>query len=80
MKRNKNLLGIIRAKIAMDGVLKKSLARKCRVSQSQFSEMLWGDRPMPEDTLKILLRELELTDTVKKLVLTEPGTVLENLL
>ncbi len=80
MKRNKNLLAVIRGKIAMDGILKKSLAQKCGVSRSHFSEMIWGDRPIPKYTLQTLLRELELTDTVEKLVLAEPSTVLENLL
>ena len=80
MKVNKKLLAVIRGKIAMDGILKKTLARKVGVSRSQFSEMIWGDRPMPESTLRTLLYELELTDTVKKLVLTEPSTILKNLL
>ena len=80
MKVNTNLLALIRGKIAMEGVLKKSLARKCGISRSQFSEMIWGDRPMPKDILQTLLHELELTDTAKRLVLVEPNSVLENLL
>lgn len=75
MKVNKNVLAMIRGKIAMKGILKKSLAQKCGVSNSQFSELIWGDRPMPEHILRRLLHELDLAHTVKKLGLVEASTL-----
>jgi len=80
MKVNKNVLAMIRGKIAMQGILKKTLARRCGVSSSQFSELIWGDRPMPAHILRRLLHELDLTQTVKKLHLVESSTLIEKLL
>jgi len=53
-------LQFIRGVIAMKNVPKKYLARKCKVSQPQFSEMIHGDRPMPHHVRERLIKELEL--------------------
>ena len=50
----------IRAQIAMDRVPKKSLARKCKVSRPQFSEMIHGDREMPQEVRTRLFELLKL--------------------
>ena len=47
----------IRAQIAINRIPKKSLARKCKVSRPQFSEMIHGDREMPRE-VKMRLFEL----------------------
>ena len=47
--------------------MKKSLARKCKISRPQFSEMLHGDRIMPESVKKRLISELNLADHVERL-------------
>ena len=51
-------LAMIRASIAAKQIPKKSLARKCKVSRPQFSEMIHGDRDMPSGVKGLLLKEL----------------------
>ena len=53
-------LQIIRGMIAVKEIPKKSLARKCKVSRPQFSEMIHGDRTMPREVRERLIKELEL--------------------
>ena len=60
MRNDKKLLAAIRGAIAIKQIPKKSLARKCKVSRPQFSEMLHGDREMPQEVRDRLLKELGL--------------------
>ena len=66
MQDNK-FLTAVRMAIAGKGILKKTLARRCRVSRPQFSEMIWGDRVMPPEVRKRLISELELNEYVSRL-------------
>ena len=50
----------IRSKIAINRIPKKSLARKCKVSRPQFSEMIHGDREMPQEVRTRLIELLKL--------------------
>jgi hypothetical protein len=65
---------MIRMVIARDGLKKKELARKCDISRSEFSEMIWGDRLIPKPVLKQLLHELSIEDKVYKLGLLDRDT------
>jgi hypothetical protein len=58
MKAKQNLLALFRAKIAISGKLKKDLARECNLAPPYFSEMLWGDREMPQDVVQHLITAL----------------------
>jgi hypothetical protein len=49
---------VVNMGIAARGILKKNLARKCRLSKPRFSEMLRGDRPFPPEVKARLLEEL----------------------
>lgn len=60
MSNDNNLLAAIRAAIAIQQIPKKSLARKCKVSRPQFSEILHGDREMPPEVRDRLIKELSL--------------------
>ena len=60
-------LQLMRAAIGMQSVPKKSLARKCKITRPQFSEMLHGDRDMPQDVKNRLVEELNLKDQVERL-------------
>jgi len=62
MSNDKQLLAAIRGAIAIQQIPKKSLARKCKVSRPQFSEMLHGDREMPQEVRHRLLQELGLKE------------------
>jgi hypothetical protein len=57
----------VRAAIGAKNIPKKVLARRCRVSRPQFSEMIHGDREMPEEVKKRLLKELDLRETLEML-------------
>ena len=61
------LLQTFLAAIAARGILKKKLARRCGVSKPRFSEMLHGDRDMPEEIQEILIAELGLEKAWEKL-------------
>lgn len=61
------LLAIVRAFIAAKQIPKKSLARKCRVSRPQFSEMIHGDRDMPPEVQDLLLKELGISSAWQSL-------------
>lgn len=61
------VLAMIRAAIAAKQVPKKSLARRCKVSRPQFSEMIHGDKVMPADIQDRLLKELGLEEAWGKL-------------
>jgi plasmid maintenance system antidote protein VapI len=60
-------LKVVRAAIAAKEVPKKSLARKCKVSRPQFSEMIHGDRPMPLEVQQRLIKELGIMEIWAKL-------------
>lgn len=60
MCKDKKLVAAIRGAIAIKQIPKKSLARKCKISRPQFSEMLHGDREMPREVRERLLKELGL--------------------
>ena len=64
---NVTLLELFRAKIAIDNQQKKSLARKLKVTRPQFSEMLHGDRPIPQEVRKRLIMLLDLQTHVSRL-------------
>ena len=66
MQDNKFLIAV-RMAIAGQGILKKSLARKCKVSRPQFSEMIHGDRIMPEEVKERLILELGLEPHIERL-------------
>lgn len=53
-------LATIRASIASRCILKKTLAKRCGVSKTYFSEFIHGDRPMPPAVRDRLIRELQL--------------------
>jgi ribosome-binding protein aMBF1 (putative translation factor) len=52
------LLALIRAGIAAQSLKKKTLARRCHISPQRFSEILHGDRPMPQEVREKLVKEL----------------------
>ena len=60
MSRDEKFLAAIRGAIAIQQIPKKSLARKCKVSRPQFSEMIHGDREMPPEVRDRLIKELGL--------------------
>jgi hypothetical protein len=58
MSNEEKLLAAIRGAIAIKQIPKKSLARKCKISRPYFSEMLHGDRKMPQEVRERLIKEL----------------------
>ena len=64
---NPKLLRTINAAIPLRGILKKQLARRCGLSKPRFSEMLHGDRDMPEEVQKRLIAELGIEEVWAKL-------------
>jgi len=64
---NTKFLEMVRGAIAIKQVQKKSLARKCRVTRPQFSEMIHGDRPMPKEVKYRLVAELGLESCMAKI-------------
>jgi hypothetical protein len=60
-------LAIIRASIASRCILKKTLAKRCGVSKTYFSEFIHGDRLMPAAVRDRLIRELELEDAFARI-------------
>ena len=64
---DEKFLKLVRAQIAAENFQKKSLARKCRVSIPQFSEMIHGCRVMPPEVRERLISELELGHAVERL-------------
>jgi hypothetical protein len=60
MSKQENFLAAIRGAIAIKQIPKKSLARKCKVSRPQFSEMLHGNREMPQEIKYRFIKELGL--------------------
>jgi len=59
-KEEQLLRTLVRGKKAMLGKKSKFLARRCRVSQPKFSNILSGEIAMPESVKEILIRELSL--------------------
>ena len=57
---NLRFLEMVRAAIAAKEIPKKTLARKCKVTRPQFSEIIHGDRDMPEEVKQRLVSELDL--------------------
>lgn len=57
---SEKFLTAVRMAIAGKGILKKTLARRCKVSRPQFSEIIHGDRPMTEAVKERLIKELGL--------------------
>jgi len=57
-----DFLRLVRAKIAIDNVPKKFLARKCKVNRPTFSYFIHGDKPMTDFVKDVLIRELELEE------------------
>jgi len=66
MERDK-FLTLVRAVIAAKDIPKKSLARRCKVSRPQFSEIIHGDREMPEEVRQRLVSELGLEQAIQKM-------------
>jgi hypothetical protein len=64
---DQHFLELVRAAIAAKSILKKSLARRCKVSRPYFSEMIHGDRPMPDAVRERLINELGLQPMLEKL-------------
>ena len=62
MSSDEKLLAAIRCAIAIKQIPKKSLARRCKVSRPYFSEMLHGDREMPQEVRDRLIKELGLEE------------------
>ena len=60
-------LSFVRAAIAIKNIPKKKLARKCKVSRPQFSEMIHGDREMPEGVRKRLIKDLDIQEHYERL-------------
>jgi hypothetical protein len=71
---NKKFLGLVRAAIGAEEIPKKVLARRCKVSRPQFSEMIHGDREMPRHVMERLIRELDLENALGKYLLEIPST------
>ena len=69
MSDDTRFLQIVRGAIAAKSFLKKSLARKCKVSRPYFSEMIHGDRDMPPEVRERLVKELNLQDAMERLEL-----------
>jgi len=64
---DRNFLKLVRATIAAESILKKSLARRCKISRPYFSEMIHGDRPMPDAVKERLIDELNLQPMLERL-------------
>jgi hypothetical protein len=64
---DEKFLKLVRAQIAAENFQKKSLARKCKVTRPQFSEMIHGDRIIPPKVRERLISELELEVHVERL-------------
>ena len=64
---DEKFLKLVRAQIAAENFQKKSLARKCRVSRPQFSEMIHGYRVMPPEVRERLITELSLAPVMERL-------------
>ena len=64
---DEKFLKLVRAQIAAENFQKKSLARKCRVSRPQFSEMIHGCRVMPPEVRERLITELSLAPVMERL-------------
>ena len=63
---NTKFLELVRAAIGAEEIPKKVLARRCKVSRPQFSEMIHGDREMPKHVMERLIKELDLENAVGK--------------
>ena len=66
---NKRLLGLYRAKIALEGLKRKDVAAEVGIGPRIFSDMLNGKKFMPLEIRLALLEKLELQeifDRVKK--------------
>ena len=60
-------LQCVRGLIAIRQMPKKKLARRCKVSKPYFSEMIHGERSMPEEVQTRLLKELNFEKEWEKL-------------
>ena len=67
MSDDTRFLQIVRGAIAAKSFLKKSLARKCKISRPYFSEMIHGDREMTPEVKDRLIKELGLQDAIERL-------------
>jgi hypothetical protein len=63
---NAKFLELVRAAIGAEEIPKKVLARRCKVSRPQFSEMIHGDREMPKHVQDRLIKELKLGNAVNR--------------
>lgn len=67
IEENEKFLKLVQAAIAAENFQKKRLARKCKVTRPQFSEMIHGYRLMPPEVRTRLISELELESHVERL-------------
>lgn len=65
--KNKKFLELVRGAIAVKNIQKKQLARKCKLSRPQFSELIHGDRQMTDEIKARLIAELNLESTIQKI-------------
>jgi len=61
-------LELIRGAIAIKNIPKKTLARRCKLTRPQFSEIIHGDRPMPAEVRSRLISELGLESCIAKIM------------
>jgi len=64
---DEKFLQLVRAVKGVRNMRNKYLAKKCKVSQPKFSNILNGEFEMPESVKEVLIRELELEKFWKRL-------------
>jgi hypothetical protein len=62
------ILSLAKGKIAIDGVLKKSVARRLKVDRPKVSRILQGEVPLTPEWREGLIRILGLQRTIERLV------------
>jgi len=67
MDDSNKFLQTVQGAIAVKGIPKKQLARRCKLSKPRFSEILHGDVKMPAEVKKKLIAELELQPVMEKM-------------
>jgi len=71
---NEKFLATVNGAIAVKGIKKKVLARRCKVSRPYFSQMIQGDAPMSPAIKGRLVKELGLESIIARLSENEGRT------